>query len=267
MTSKDIFKITINLVIIYVVGGLLLAGVYALTSPVIFQKNKQEKEAALSKMMPLHLIANVPDAAGAKVAELVKQYAPDAAVLDGKLDIELDLSTSTLKKFVKKLKRAGAADITERSAYSVKKAGDWEPWHKHAEHFSVLEGEQEVAYIVETYGKGYSSYINVLVAVDRDFVVQKINVLHHAETPGLGDEIELDWFKDMYRGKDVEHLVVIKGETEDKIQAITGATISTRAVTDGVRDGVEMLMEKYSGEGAAADPSGQDAPAKQKGAH
>jgi electron transport complex protein RnfG len=75
--------------------------------------------------------------------------------------------------------------------------------------------------------------------------VRKINILHQGETPGLGDEISTDPFMEQFRGKDLDHLVVIKGETEDKIQAITGATISSRAVTNGVKDGVKMLMEKY----------------------
>lgn len=187
MTAKDILKITMNLVIIYIIGGLLLAGVYAWTSPIIFKKNKEEKEAALKLMVP--------------EADRVPE-----------------------------------------------KLGDWEPWHKHAEYYMAYRADEPIAYIVETYGKGYSSYINILVSVDRDFVVKKINVLRHAETPGLGDEIDTDWFKDMYVGKDIEHLVVIKGETTDKIQAITGATISARAVTNGVKDAVTMLMEKYAGE-------------------
>jgi electron transport complex protein RnfG len=186
MTGKDIIKITLNLVIIYAVGGLLLAGVYAKTSPIIFIKNKIEKEQALKKMMP--------------------------------------------------------------EAEKIDKVGDWELWHKHAEYFEAKKGDEVIGYVVETYGKGYSSYINILVSVDTNFIVKKINVLHHAETPGLGDEIETEWFKKQFEGKDLEHLVVIKGETEDKIQAITGATISTRAVTNGVRDGVAMLMKKYTGE-------------------
>ena len=74
-------------------------------------------------------------------------------------------------------------------------------------------------------------------------------MLHHAETPGLGDEIQKDYFKNQFKGKSIDNLVVVKTETPDKIQAITGATISSRAVTeDGVRKGVEMLKEKLSGE-------------------
>ena len=89
----------------------------------------------------------------------------------------------------------------------------------------------------------------MLASGDKDFIVQKISILGHGETPGLGDEIEKDYFLNQFEGKSADNLVVIKGETEDKIQAITGATISTRAVTeDGVRNGVIMLKEKLSGE-------------------
>ena len=107
----------------------------------------------------------------------------------------------------------------------------------------------DIGYIAEGYGKGYSSYIHILTSVDKNFLVKKISILGHAETPGLGDEIEKDYFLNQFVGKSADKLVVIKGETEDKIVAITGATISTRAVTeDGVRMGVEMLQEKLSKE-------------------
>ncbi len=211
MTTKDMLKITLNLVVIYVVGGLIMAFVYAKTSPIMFIKAKEEKEAALKLMMP---------------------EADKIAVL-----------------------------------------GTWEPHEKHAEYYAAQKcGElrtmsvtdektgdvkeetecidpSDIGYIVEGFGKGYSSYIHILASVDKDFIVQKISVLGHGETPGLGDEIEKDYFQSQFKGRSADNLVVIKGETPDKIQAITGATISSRAVTeDGVRNGVIMLKEKLSGE-------------------
>jgi electron transport complex protein RnfG len=232
MTGKDIFKVAINLTVIYVIGGVLLAGVYAWTSPIIFINKKEDKEAALKRMMPLHLIANAPAEAAAGLEELL----PDAV-------------RSEAEGGQVSLKKAGATEVVEYSLYMPEKAGDWEPHHKHAEYYNVITEEGSAGYIVETFGKGYSSYVHMFVAVDPDFVVSKINVIGHAETPGLGDEIEVAEFKDQYRGKDLDHLEVIKGETEDKIQAITGATISTRAVTNGVKDGLAMLIKKYTGEG------------------
>ncbi|NTW67978.1 MAG: FMN-binding protein, partial [Nitrospirae bacterium] len=44
---------------------------------------------------------------------------------------------------------------------------------------------------------------------------------------------------------DLPQLVLIKCETKENIQAITGKTISSRAVTNGVRDAVQMLVDKY----------------------
>jgi len=182
MNIREILKVTFNLVVVYTVGGLLLGYLYSLTSPVIYQKNEEEKALALKAMVP---------------------------------------------------------EATEAPL----KLGDWAPWHKHAELYRVSNADGPIGYIVETYGKGYSSKIQILAALDNDLRVTKINVLHHGETPGLGDEILAEWFRKQYVGKTLDTLVVVKGETDTQIQAITGATISTRAVTGGVRDGIKALME------------------------
>ncbi|MCI0469853.1 MAG: hypothetical protein L0Y62_07325, partial [Nitrospirae bacterium] len=52
MTAKDIFRITLNLVVIYLVGGLILAVVYAKTSPIMYKNAVHEKETALKRLMP-----------------------------------------------------------------------------------------------------------------------------------------------------------------------------------------------------------------------
>lgn len=183
MTGKDIIKITLNLVIIYIIGGLILAGVYAKTSPIMYKKALIEKELALKELMP--------------------------------------------------------------EADKIEKLGEWSIHEKHAEYFAAKKGDEIIGYIVQSFGKGYSSYINTLVAVDKDFKVQKINILGHAETPGLGDEIDSDSFKGQFKGKDMDHLKVLKTETTEYIQAISGATISSRAVTeDAVKNGVNFLIEK-----------------------
>lgn len=245
MDIKEIIKISFNLMIIFLVGGLMIGGLYSVTSPIIFQKNKEEKEQALSRMLKVHLKMKAEDTGA------LKDAMPEGATVfeegDGVLDIVIEGSEIN-KKLLKGFKKAGALEMEEYSDNKPEKIGDWSPWHKHAEFFKVEEGGKLKAYIVQTFGKGYSSYINIFVAVSPDHVVQKMNVLAHGETPGLGDEILLDWFKKQFEGKDLDHLVVIKGETDDKIQAITGATISTRAVTNGVRDAIEMLMKYESGE-------------------
>ncbi len=181
MTGKDIIKITLNLVIVYLVGGFILAFVYAQASPKIFKNAEEAEKKALKEL--------VPD-----------------------------------------------ADANEKH--------DWTIHDKHAKYFIMKKGGDTIGYVIQSFGKGYSSYINTFIATDKDFVVQKINILGHGETPGLGDEIETAWFKDQFKGKTLEHLKVIKGETKEDIQAISGATISTRAVTeDAVKNGVSFLIK------------------------
>jgi len=182
MTGKDIFKITLNLVIVYLIGGFILAFVYANASPKIFRNNEEAEKKALKELMP------------------------------------------------------DADDVT--------KMGDWTIHDKHAKYFIAKKGGETIGYVIQSFGKGYSSYINTFIAVDKNFVVQKINILAHGETPGLGDEIETDSFKSQFTGKDIDHLKVLKTETKEYIQALSGATISTRAVSeDAVKNGVAFLIK------------------------
>ncbi len=188
MSVKDIIKITLNLVIVYVIGGLILALVYAKTSPVMYRNAIVEKERALKKLMP--------------------------------------------------------------EADKIEKLGDWTIHEKHGEYYVAKKGDAVIGYLIQSYGKGYSSYINTLIAVDKDFKVLRISILGHAETPGLGDEIESESFRNQFTGKDAEHLKVLKTEAGGNIQAISGATISSRAVAeDAVTNGVDFLKKTLAGKG------------------
>ena len=60
-------------------------------------------------------------------------------------------------------------------------------------------------------------------------------------------------FKSQFKDKDLEHLKVLKTETKEYIQALSGATISSRAVTeDAVKNGVAFLIKTVK-EGGKAD--------------
>ena len=62
------------------------------------------------------------------------------------------------------------------------------------------------------------------------------SMLEHNETPGLGDNASKPKFRDQFKGKKIDSLEVTKEHSDTKhIQAMTGATISSRAVTRGVK--------------------------------
>jgi len=98
-----------------------------------------------------------------------------------------------------------------------------------------------IGYVISCLAEGYGGGFWVMVGVDKKFRIIEINILSNKETPGLGNKIEEDKFRNQYKGKGVENLEVLKVPTEDKIQAITGATISSKAVTEAVKKGLEEL--------------------------
>lgn len=270
MNIREIFKITINLVLIYAIGGVLLAWVYSQTGPIIFKNQQEDKAKALMGMMPIHLVANIAGVEGA--ADKIKAALPKGAVVteaEGSLDIEVDLYKKDKKKLLKKLRKAGALGVSEYSDYDPgEPKGTWEPAHKHAEFFEVVDKDGNPAgYIIESYHKGYSGAPGIYVAMDNDLVIRKVEILSHKETPGLGDEIEAPVFKNQFRGKTLGQLEVDKtGKLPEQIQAITGATISSRAVTYAARDAVKHMMKYKAGELPAAEAAqGQNAKSKEEG--
>jgi len=96
-----------------------------------------------------------------------------------------------------------------------------------------------VGYTVKTApSKGYSGPVEMLTGITTDGVVQAIAILKQNETPGLGAKATLPEFKDQFNGKSaLAEIIVVKSkpaEGSNEIQAITGATITSKAVTDGV---------------------------------
>ncbi|MBU4440043.1 MAG: RnfABCDGE type electron transport complex subunit G [Acetobacterium sp.] len=96
-----------------------------------------------------------------------------------------------------------------------------------------------VGYTVKTGPtSGYSGEIQVLTGISKDGKVTGITIIKHNETPGLGALATQPKFKDQYKGLSaLEKITVVKTIPEagsNAIQAITGATITSKAVTDGV---------------------------------
>lgn len=88
---------------------------------------------------------------------------------------------------------------------------------------------------------GYSGNIAIMVGIDPDGTVTGIEILNHAETPGLGDKIEEPWFKQMFEGKSLGNADWRVKKDGGEFDQITGATISPRAVVGAIRRGLEFF--------------------------
>lgn len=108
-------------------------------------------------------------------------------------------------------------------------------------------GSELVGYTVKTTSGGYGGPIEIMVGIDNNGVIQGVSVGNHTETPGLGAKATDENFKGQYKGKEAaSDLVVIKSGVpkDNEIQAIAGATISSRAVTNGVNMATKLFNEK-----------------------
>lgn len=126
----------------------------------------------------------------------------------------------------------------------VPQAEKFDPVPGEKDTFVAEQGGKKVAYIIPTAPKGYGGAIKMLTAVSMDGTVMDYTVLEANETPGLGDRGAKSPFKDQFKGKKLENLEVTKDHgVKDKIQAMTGATISSRAFTLGVKQAVEKAAQ------------------------
>ena len=108
-------------------------------------------------------------------------------------------------------------------------------------------------YILIARGKGYSSTIEIMVGVDIEGAITGVKVLFQQETPGLGDKIEeiragedAPWFTRQFIGKSASDNLSLKKDS-GFIDAISGATISSRAVTNSIKNGLNNLRTVLAG--------------------
>lgn len=82
----------------------------------------------------------------------------------------------------------------------------------------------------------YGGTVKVSVGITLDGAITGVEILEINDTPGLGMKAKEPAFKDQYKGKSVEEFTVTKtGSTSDsEINAISGATITSSAVTNAV---------------------------------
>lgn len=145
------------------------------------------------------------------------------------------------------------ADTAARKALEMKneamrnlivEADRFEPVKEKKGWYRAFAGEQFSGLILPSEAKGYGGVLRLLVAVGPEGNVKNFSILDSRETPGLGDKAGKEPFKGQLIGKTVSYLEVTK-DPADKvhIHAISGATITSRAVTSGIKKAVVSAMD------------------------
>lgn len=130
----------------------------------------------------------------------------------------------------------------------VADADNFKPIDGKTKWYAAEKDGQTIAYVVPSESKGYGGTIKMLVAVTTKGQVIDFRITSHNETPGLGDKAKDNKFRSGLQGKASEALIVVKNPANtENVQAMTGATITSKAVTKGVKEAVDEVMNFTGG--------------------
>jgi len=201
-------------------------------------------------------------------------------VKDGKLSLAvIDLSGKPVKALPvtakpDELTDAGSRDIAVRATLGGGSKATY------AETFYISDlGGKRLGYVLPGVTQGFKTFVKLMVSLNPEFTVTGIAITESEEDPGLGAEIQQAYFRNQFIGKTVEMLRDLKVVKEplptdyvnvlepdktkkarltaeqvkeikqkhvkDDIYALTGATISSTAVTRGVKDTVRKFVYRY----------------------
>ncbi len=123
------------------------------------------------------------------------------------------------------------------------------------EKFNIgLKKAETVGYVVTAVSNaGYGGDIKVMVGIDKNLTVTRIQILESSETAGLGANASKPSFAGQFEGTK-GGLEVVKGQAkEGQISAIASATVTSKAVTACVNAAVEAAVEKSENAAATAE--------------
>jgi electron transport complex protein RnfG len=160
----------------------------------------------------------------------------------GRIQEQLVKASDEARKAV--LPDADAFEKLDESTFSSMKSDEKYSFVK--EIYMAKAGGNLIGYAVKVAPKGYGGVVEVVVGVTTEGIVQGIKVGNNTETPGLGKNAATPKFQEQFNGKVWGNpLNVIKSGTpkDNEIAALSGATITSRAVTSGVNQALEAAKE------------------------
>ncbi len=258
----EIVRVAINLATICAVTAVVLGGVYLVTERVAQAARLAREKQAISGMLALP--------PGASVLEVSQFLVPDKAeVLYRARPYGDEKATprDVAFSFTGQPRDAAAAAASERLVPLGRL-------------FVASVNGSLAGFVVEGDTRGYKAVIRFFVALDSAFVVQGVKVIQHEEDPGLGAEVATGWFQAQFVGRDAAEIAnldvtkdpmpedwraalrtyatetpgewreqnagLIRRERDRPIYAVTGATISSRALTRGVRTTVDHFRRRWA---------------------
>jgi electron transport complex protein RnfG len=112
--------------------------------------------------------------------------------------------------------------------------------------YNCLKDGEVIGRVYSVESKGYGGFISIAVGIDNSGKTTGVKIVSHSETPGLGSKAKDEPFISQLVGiSPKEPLTVVKigGSKEEEIDAVSGATISSKAVVKAVQDAIDIDSE------------------------
>jgi Na+-translocating ferredoxin:NAD+ oxidoreductase subunit G len=262
---REIVRIAINLVMVCALGAVVLGGIFMGTERISRAARLAGERRAVSGLLAL------PE--GARVLEVRQFLAPERREVVYRA-VEYGDEKSLPREIV------FAMDGTVRSNGPAPSAAPGAGLAPLGRTFVAYVNGALAGFVVEGESRGYKNRIRFFVALDSAFVVQGVKVVEHEEDPGLGAEVATGWFQAQFAGRTADqvatldvtkdpmpedwraalltlagegptawrakHADLLAREHARPVYAVTGATISSRALTRGVRTTVEHFRRRWA---------------------
>jgi len=228
-----------------VLCSVLVAGAAVLLKPL--QDENKKLDVRKNMLLASGLISD-PKAKKDTINEAFKQITPVV------IDLQTGEENTDMPETFSQRKAAKDSDMNTKIEPSMDIAGI-KIRSKYSKIYKVIQNEQIQMYIFPVHGKGLWSTLYGFLALAPDFqTVKGLGFYEHAETPGLGGEVDNSSWKAQWVGKKtfadnyVPKLQVIKGAVDSsdpdkdyKVDGLSGATITSNGVTN--------LVQYWLGEG------------------
>jgi len=127
--------------------------------------------------------------------------------------------------------------------------------------FEALASDgQRVGWSFNARGVGFAGPIELVIAVDKDFQkMMGFNVLASSETPGFGDQMKTDYYRNQFINAPAERFTLAKTGSpaiiDSQIVAITGATVTSQAVVNIVNTFLTQIKDQMQKKGLIGNVS------------
>lgn len=108
---------------------------------------------------------------------------------------------------------------------------------------AVLRADNGAGWVITAQARGYGGQVPAAVAFSNDGTITKVIMMSNDETPGLGQKVTEESFSGQFAGMPAEAFTI------DDIDAVSGATISSRAAVSALNLAIEAFQ--YVSGGAA----------------